>query len=627
MKKNVLLLLICTGLPLLFYGQEEDRDKKKEQDSTEIYKKIEDYSKKTRLTKTLHKWVFRPTGKERYSKPEALPSPDYEPFSGNTISEIEIHTKDPFGFSFSDSTRVPRNWLERTGNFIHIKSKDPAIRNFLLIKEGDALDPLLVSESARLLRAQDYIREVVIIPESHQAADSVKLSITALDSWSLIPKLTLSGTRTKINIRERNFMGIGHQLKLGFAKRITDGNSGFEAEYKVPNFKNTFITGTGRYKIDYDSYFEKTIAVNREFYSSLTRWAGGLFLQERYLGRMLPEDDTMDFEEIGLKFIYQDYWAGRAFRLFRGNSLRERTTNLFSAIRMYSVHYKDKPEPDYDPIRFFSDEYFFLGSIGVSSRQYLEDRFIFRDGDTEDVPVGILYSVTGGLQRKNKTTRPYLGLRAAYGNYLKWGFLSVNFELGSYFRSSKSEQITYSFGANYFSRLLDLGGKWKMRQFVKPQVVIGKKRLNSVADRLSLNEEPYFSEVNGWPYLDTSNGLIKGFDSPAMGTEKYVLALQTQFYSPWSFLGFRFNPYFNMNLGFLADKEKSFGSNRLYTSFGVGCIIRNDYLVFDSFQISFAYLPSVPGQGHHIFLTNQFETADFGFDEFQAGKPRPVIYE
>lgn len=227
-------------------------------------------------------------------------------------------------------------------------------------------------------------------------------------------------------------------------------------------------------------------------------------------------------------------------------------------------------------------------------------------------------------------------MRVSYGNYNDWGFFSSNFELGTFFNNSHTEQTTLSFKANYFSNLLNLGGEWRMRQFIKPQLVIGFNRLNSVADRLGLNESPYFKGVHSYRYIDYgkrnkyvdyNNGNIQGFESSANGTKKYVLDLQTQFYSPWTLLGFRFNPFVNISLGMLSGESLSNNSNEIYSSFGAGFIIRNDYLVFDSFQFSFSYYPSMPGGRREIFQTNSFRSEDFGFQDFKMREPRPVIYE
>src|SRR5690554_2930108 len=96
--------------------------------------------------------------------------------------------------------------------------------------------------------------------------------------------------------------------------------------------------------------------------------------------------------------------------------------------------------------------------------------------------------------------------------------------------------------------------------------------------------------------------------SPVFGTQKYVLETQTQFYSPWVWLGFRFNPYVNLAVAMLTDKSKNSSSNQFFSSIGLGCIFRNDYLVFNTFQISFAYYPNIPGQGRNQFKPNVFRT-------------------
>lgn len=264
--------------------------------------------------------------------------------------------------------------------------------------------------------------------------------------------------------------------------------------------------------------------------------------------------------------------------------------------------------------------------MGVTTRKFVEDRFIFRDGITEDVPIGIIYSVTGGLQRKNDANRMYLGGQIFYGSYFKWGFLSTNFELGSFFKAGKTEQTAYSFNINYFSNLLHLNGEWKMRQFIKPQVLIGVNRQNSVGDRLTLNDDPGFVGVYDSSHMG-ENGSIEGFESTALGTKKFVLALQTQFYSPIELLGFRLNPFVNITMGMLTGGESSYGTDKVYSSIGVGCIVRNDYLVFDSFQFSLTFFPSMPGQGNNIFKTNAFTNDDIGFQDLELGKPSPVLFK
>ncbi len=600
----------------------EKTEKTEKKDTTNIYDRLERFSEKRKITKRVHQLLFKSTTKKP-KKQVKKQYRDYSELEGRPIRHVIIETKDPFGFSFTDSTETANSWVERTGNQIHIKSKEFAIRNFLLLEQNDDLDTLLLDESERLLRSQQYIREVKITAHAIKNSDSVDVKILALDSWSLTPQGVFSTNENKVTLKEYNIVGIGHQLNFSFANRLSDGKNAYSGIYRVPNIKNTFITGEIRYQSDFNEFYRKSVFIEREFYSPFTRWAAGFYVDEQYRQVELP-NAALELEDQNFKYISQDYWVGQSYRLFEGNSEKERSTNLITSVGFLDVNFKESPSAAYDSINYFGDETRYLASVGISSRQFVQDQYIFNDGITEDVPVGKVYALTGGFQNKNQQTRMYLGARASYGNYFDWGYISTNFEAGSYFNGSKTEQTAYSFQANYFTNLISLGQKWKLRQFVKPQFIIGVDRMNSVGDRLSIDEHNRFNGSYGSDYRRTTGARIAGFDSDLIGTEKYVLELQTQFYSPWDLFGFRLNPFLNYTAGIL--KNSNIGTNDLYSSIGVGFIIRNDYLVFNNFQLSFSFYPKIPGQGLNIFKTNSIETNDFGFQNFNLGKPRTVLY-
>jgi hypothetical protein len=87
------------------------------------------------------------------------------------------------------------------------------------------------------------------------------------------------------------------------------------------------------------------------------------------------------------------------------------------------------------------------------------------------------------------------------------------------------------------------------------------------------------------------------------------------------------NPYFSYTMGLLGQPETGFSKSRIYSQFGIGFIINNDYLVFSSFQLSLAYYPYIPGSGSDIFKTNAFSTDDFGLQNFEIAKPMTVDYQ
>ena len=129
------------------------------------------------------------------------------------------------------------------------------------------------------------------------------------------------------------------------------------------------------------------------------------------------------------------FGLGKHIQIFKGNSDKDLITNLILAVRYlsYTVLLKDHPELD-DPLHAYSSEDFYLGAIGISSRKYVQDRYIFKYGVIEDVPVGKVYELTGGYQVKSDSRRLYLGARFSFGNYNQWGYLSSNFEYGTFFK-------------------------------------------------------------------------------------------------------------------------------------------------------------------------------------------------
>jgi len=106
-----------------------------------------------------------------------------------------------------------------------------------------------------------------------------------------------------------------------------------------------------------------------------------------------------------------------------------------------------------------------------------------------------------------------------------------------------------------------------------------------------------------------------------------VLTLQTQSYAPWNFIGFRFGPYVTFSLGKLGDAESGFNNSRLYSQIGLGVLIKNEHLVINTFQLSIAYYPMIPGHGQNIVKTNSFRSTDFGFRDFEIGKPAVVGFQ
>lgn len=535
---------------------------------------------------------------------------DYEPFEGKIIRNINIETMDPFGFSIDDSTRIPKKGIEKLGNRAHLKTKKFTIRNILLFKPDQKLDSVKIKESERLIRSQRYIRRVkitpVLIPNSK---DSVDINIKALDSWGIYPTGSLSNSGGRIRIVSRNFAGLGHYFSNQYRTRFADNRHAFRSQYQINNVANTFINVGGLYDIDLEKNHQKSVYIERPFYSPLTKYAGGVTLSKIFFKDSIPDLLSQNVNT-NIKYNVYDAWLGRAFRISKPEE--KNITNFITSLRYNVINYKESPLQIYDPERLYTDQRLLLGSLSIASSQFKQTKYLFNYDIVEDVNEGKTFSITGGLQWKNQIIRPYFGAEFSVGKFVNENYLGINIEWGTFFNGNNLEQSVFRIEGLFFSKIYEYRN-WKFRQFFSPELVYGYNRIDYIKDRISLN-----GRLNG----------IDGFDSYTLtGTKRLLLSFQTQSYAPGNWLGFRFSPFLSASLGWLGDETNKFLSKDMYSKIAFGILINNDYLVFQNIQLSIALYPSIPGNGRNIIKTNNIRNDSFDLMRFNTGRPMTVPFQ
>ena len=598
------MLIVCTG------GIAFAQEKPDSTDVSGVYRKIEEYSSQRQFTKVVHGLLLKPVITSTAVSPAAPDNQSgdtYARYEGKIIRSISITTLDPFGFLLNDTNARPRSYLEKGGNALHVKTHNNVIRNRMLVRENDRFDSLLVRESERLIRSQSYIHDVVVtaVPAGINS-DSVDLFVRVSDLWSIIPDGALSGESLTFKLTEKNLGGLGHTVSGSYWQNYLNGKNAFSAYYVVPNIKNTYISTRLDYVVDENRNYIKNLKVERPFFSPVARWAGGISVSQQKLTGWIHKNDTIRLL-LQSKSNVQDYWAAGAWQVFKGKGVTDRTTKLIFSGRAYNLRYLEKPLEQPDIMDYYTSEQFILSGLGISSRKYVKQSFIFRFGTTEDVPVGITYGAVVGYQIKNHE-RWYWGVNHSWGNFFKWGYFGSSFEYGTFINASYRNQGVLKVSMNYFSGLFSIG-KWKFRQFVKPELTMGFKRASY--DVLTLNDG---YGLNGFNSLDLT------------GTCRLLVILQTQSYAPWNVMGFRFGPFLNFSLGMLGTENSGFSQSRIYPQIGMGVLIQNDFLVVKNVQLSFAFYPTIPGKGNNILKGNPFRTTDFGFPDFVIGKPEIVEF-
>src|SRR5712671_2728359 len=158
-------------------------------DSLKIYRDIEKFSKKRKVTRFVYRLFFRPVDipAEQKTKEVKNIQPEYKDLNGRIIRKIQITTTDPFGYSSIDTIFTYRNFLYTLGNKAHVRTQRITIKNLLLIRKNEPFDSLRVKESERLIRSQKYVQEVSFsFGSPEETADSVDIFIRVVDKWSLI---------------------------------------------------------------------------------------------------------------------------------------------------------------------------------------------------------------------------------------------------------------------------------------------------------------------------------------------------------------------------------------------------------------------------------------------------------
>lgn len=605
MKKTIFICLF------LFFGNnilaQEPTPKNSDQ---KLYQNISTFSKDRKFFKFFHRLIFRKIDSPEKKKIKGITThTSLKEFECKIIRNINIETLDPFGYSVSDTNQTPTNNFEKLGNSLHIKTRKSIIKNQLLFKNNDYLDTLLIKENERVLRNNRYIRSAKITPVLiEKNNDSVDVYVRVLDTWSIIPTGAISSSKGNIEMTERNFLGIGHEVSYNYIKRFTDSKYAYNAKYLINNVFNSFGRIELQSNLDLNSRLNQKVRIERPFYSVYAKWAGGAYYDfDSY--KQLFENQTAIATSQNIKSQNFQFWLGHSFRIDDEKNEDSRHTNLIITAGITQLSYLQRPETNVYITQYFNNEIMYLTTIGINTQKYFQDEYLFRFGSVEDVPYGKIIAVTGGLQNKLNRNRSYFASKFGYADYYNFGYLQVGFQIGSYFNQGKTEQTTTIVEGNYFTKHFSWGS-WRFRQFVKPVLTLGYNRLAVNSDRISLNQ----------------NGIV-GLNNSHLGKNRLVITFQTQSYNPKTWLGFNLSPYLNYSLGFLSSESSSLLASKMYSQIGLGLLITNDYLVFNNFQISFSFYPTMPDGTNNIIKTNAINNSNINFNDFYIGQPTTISYQ
>lgn len=553
----------------------------------------------------------RPLTKKLYDLVVVIPSPistkqitaksdeAYVSYSGRKIRKIEIRQLDVFGSSINNPGVSHPSGAEKFLNKTHSNTNVRIIRKNLLFSEGDTISPLTLSDNERLLRQLSFIDDarIIAVPVSENEADIIVLT---KDVYSLGGTYSYKGLKAgEVSVFEKNIFGIGHEFGLTVPWNSKKPESpGFGAYYIADNIAKSFIN----LEVDYlKGLGQETygFSLDRKFMSSSTKYAGGVTVKQMYT--------TVVVDSIlrqPLKYNLQDYWLSRSFLINEAS-----VTRIILGARYTNNNVFYHPEILPDSYHYLQRYKILSGSAALSFQKYYKTNLIYGYGRAEDIPVGSLVKLTVGHEDNEFKTRSYAALEASVGKSVRnLGYFYTSLGLGTFLNNTQEEQGIFSADLEYFSNLLPVGQN-RSRNFIKLNYTRGFDR--NLDERLFLNGKYGFD----------------GFKNDSVvGTQRITLSLESVLFSNLNIYNFKFAFFGFSDFSFLANANEYLSKGAYLSEFGLGVRIRNDNLVFKTFQIRIGFYPNAPPYStiKNVIFSGEQLLRPHNFD---PGPPSLITYQ
>ncbi|WP_106915889.1 BamA/TamA family outer membrane protein [Chryseobacterium aurantiacum] len=596
-KSAIFLIFFLNGF--FFLNAQEKKDS--------LYYKIEEFSDKRKVTKFIHRLIFRREA-DSTSVKSRTEKMLQETYNKKYIRKIRVETIDPFGYDSKDE-KEKLKWYDWFKDHLHAATRASTVNNYLLFKEGEEYNAQKLYESERLLRAAPFINRVNIsVSDSTSGKDSIDVVVRVLDSWSLKPRISYSGSKIGLGVTEENVLGLGHTLDFLYRNDSKEKQDYLLGSYTTYNLFGSYINAQILGERDFLRNERVNFNFRRDFFSPLTKWAGGFTFEYFKRNVLLPTDtDTNNFPEVQIKVYSQDLWGGYQIPI-SSDSNEKVSSNIAVIGRFQNYQYKDSP--GIDQYKYFSSYNSFLMSIGFINRKFSVQKNIFQYELPEDIAYGNSLNLTAGALSRSKEVNPYVGISASYGNFTKLGYFTIKAQFGRFFNEDNQNRESFRLDGTYFTNLMD----WKFakaRHFFSPTLALGNPQHNySYKDRINLTSADEFPIYN----------------SDYIGTKKLVLRYQLQLFINKTWKNFHFSPYLTAAAGWLGMPDDTLFKTKTNTKIGIGVLINNPYLVFNRIQISFTYYPRVPFDNNSAFDFNSNRNNLLPLNSFTTDIPHFVNF-
>jgi hypothetical protein len=320
---------------------------------------------------------------------EPLPSDDELEAAGARIGGIEIDTIQIFDLNDPEDN----NWLFRTADRLHIRTRVSAIAAQLLFRRGDLYSRRLLDETARNIRLNSsFLREPAIGPIRYHDG-IVDIGVITHDVWTLQPGINFGrsggANTTSFDISDSNFLGYGKSVEIGHGQNV-DRSTTF-LRWVDPNVWGSHWDDAAQYSRNSDGTVW-SLGAGKPFYSLEVRNAGGVGIGHNH--------SIFTRYRLGEEYdAYDNNW--RTADLYIGDALR--ITDLWSERLLLGWRVdrnRFRPPPNQTPLAPLPQDRNL--SYPYARMQWIENHYeTTRNRDliarTEDVHFGLDASVGLGL--------------------------------------------------------------------------------------------------------------------------------------------------------------------------------------------------------------------------------------
>ena len=527
----------------------------------------------------------------------------FRAYAGKDVRRILVRNLDVFGASVDDTAQVTKSRLARFLNHLNFKTRETTIRQNLLFREGDTIDPFRLADSERILRNLAFIRDArIVVVQIPGGGDSVDVLVIVKESWTLM----LSGSlkeedRVKVRLAEENLLGLGHEIS-GAVTMTPNVRSRFDTKYSVQNIGGSFVTGQVEY-VNAPGKETTAFGLSRELISPVLRYAGGLDLRRTSIA--VPDSSPSGADNTS---ELVDLWAGR--RVHQWGSEKEiGRPILFVSGRVRHLKFTERPPVTPSTLYQYHDMDHVLGSVTYIQSWYYRTNLLYNFGRTEDIPYGLLARVTYGLADEEFTRSHYASATLAAGEKIdRLGYGVGEVRIGGSPRDGKIEQGVVRLRALYFSNLFQMG-RFRFRQFVNAEYTAGIHRFAD--DSIDFDGD------------ESIRGVV--YDGSVTGSKRLHLNLESVAFTPWRARGVTFAFFTFADVDFIGSGRRSIFAQDCYSGLGLGVRLHKDGFGIGPVQLRLAWYPRLPID-HDAFSFTAFGGEE-RFQSIELLGIRPEIVE